>query len=147
MVSDGARIPGLRAGPATASELREVRAMQSKSPVSRRETSVKSAMDHVLDAEQAVRDAIRQGERRGAAIIAEANEQVRRIEQRTADRIRRAHDICADAVTRATRLAEQNHGAPGEAGLNASEREALGRAADRLAADLCGDSDEHRRGL
>ncbi len=121
--------------------------MQSRSPVSGRETSVKSAMDQVLDAEQAVRDAIRRGERRGAAIIAEANEQVRRIEQRTADRIRRAHDICADAVTRATRIAEQNRDAPGDAGLTASEREALSRAVEGLAADLCGDTNDHRRGL
>lgn len=121
--------------------------MQKKSPVSGRVAGVKSAMDRVLDAEQDVRDAIRQGERRGAAVIAEANEQVRRIEQRTADRIRRAHEICADAVRRATRRAEEEQKGPGGNGLGRRDREAVRRAAERLAAELCGESDEHRRGL
>jgi len=122
--------------------------MQKKSPVSGRETSVKSAMDHVLEAEQAARDAIRAGERRGAAIIADANEQVRRIEQRAAERIRRVHDLCADAVRRETRLAEER-GEADEEPLNLSEeeRERVRRAADRLAAHLCGGSEDDRRGL
>jgi len=122
--------------------------MQKKSPVSGRETSLKSAMDHVLEAEQAARDAIRAGERRGAAIIADANEQIRRIEQRAADRIRRAHDLCADAVRRETRLAEER-GEADEDPLNLSdeERERVRCAADRLAAHLCGGSEDDRRGL
>lgn len=121
--------------------------MQKKSPVSGRETTVSSAMDRVLDAEEAVRAAIREGERRSAAIIAEANEQVRRIEQRAAERIRRAHDICADAVSRASRRAGEECDAPAGTGLTEGEREAVRRAADRLAARLCGERDEDRHGL
>ena len=122
--------------------------MQRKSPVSGRETSVKSAMDHVLEAEQAARDAIRAGERRGAAIIADANEQIRRIEQRAAERIRRAHDRCADAVRRETRLTEEREQAGGDpADLTDEERERVRRAADRLAAHLCGEHHDERRGL
>jgi hypothetical protein len=122
--------------------------MQKNSPVSGGETSVTSAMDHVLEAEQAVRDAIRAGERRGAAIIAEANERIRRIEQRAAERIRRAHDRCADAVRRETRLADQRGPADDDpAELDDDERERLRRAADRLAARLSGEQDDERRGL
>lgn len=122
--------------------------MQKKSPVNGRETSVKRAMDHVLEAEQAARDAVSAGERRGAAIIADANEQIRRIEQRAADRIRRAHDLCADAVRRQTRLTGERGGADEQpAELTDEERERVRQAADRLAARLCGDSEDDRRGL
>jgi hypothetical protein len=122
--------------------------MQKKSPVSGRETNVKSAMDHVLEAEQAVRDAIRAGERRGAAVIADANEQIRRIEQLAADRIRRAHDLCADAVRRETRLTEEREPADDHpVDLDEAERERVRRAADRLARQLCGENDDEPRGL
>lgn len=147
MIREGARSEDPRACPATASELREVRAMQKQSPVSGRETDVKRAMDNVLDAEQAARKAIREGERRGAAIIAEANEQVRRIEQSAAARIRRAHVICADAVRRATLGADGESASSRADGLSERERKALRRATDRLAAELCGGGDEHRRGF
>jgi hypothetical protein len=122
--------------------------MQKKSPVSGRETTVTNAMDHVLEAEQAVRDAIRAGERRGAAVIAEANEQIRRIEQRAAERIRRAHDRCADAVGREARRADERGPADDDpAELDDDERERVRRAADRLAARLCGVHDDEWRGL
>lgn len=120
--------------------------MQQKPSVSGRQADVKDAMDRVLNAERASREAIGDAQRRAAEIIAAANEEIRRIENRAAGRIRRAHHICTESVPRGDARAADGGGTP-EGGLTQEERRAIAEAAQWLAAQLCGEDHGHRREL
>jgi vacuolar-type H+-ATPase subunit H len=96
-----------------------------------------AAIDEVLVAETAAREAMEACRREAEDILEAAREEARHINRRATARITRLHARCNELV--AARIAALRAAAREEAirgDLNAADRDLLARAVDRLAARL-----------
>jgi vacuolar-type H+-ATPase subunit H len=104
-------------------------------------TRVDQAIVRVLQAEQAAREAVAQCTAEAERIRQDARARARAIAERAAERVARVHDR-TEAALRAEieRLNEQRAALRQPAPPDPDEPARLGRALDRLAAELAGDA-------
>ena len=96
-----------------------------------------AAIDHVLSAEQSVREAMEACRREAQSVLEAARDESRRITRRATGRISRLHARCDELCRARVRALRQDalKGAP-RPELNDDDRQELARAAERMAARL-----------